>query len=167
MSAPAPSFAIERTTGTALRVVTPSRDIQELWFGLARMHWTSLVLVPADEGESAAAVATSLADVGRRLRDAPVTFMILGDPLDYASAGKIIAAVAAVGKGESAMPVAPTGKVIAAIQPVVVEPLGLALTDASDAVVVCIRVGRTRLASARRTIQLIGRDRIAGALLLT
>ena len=167
MSAPAPSFAIERRSGTELRVVAPSRDIQELWFGLARMHWTSLVLVPADEGESAAAVATSLADVGRRLRDAPVTFMILGDPLDYASAGKFISAGAAVGKGESTLPVAMTGKVIAAIQPVVVEPLGLALTDAADAVVVCIRVGRTRLASARKTIELIGRDRIAGALLLT
>ena len=167
MSAPVPSLAIERSPGTALRVVTPSRDVQELWFGLARMDWASLVLVPADEGESAAAIATSLADVGRRLRDAPVTFMILGDPLDYASAGKIIAAVAAVGKGESALPVAPTGKVIAAIQPVVVEPLGLALTDASDAVVVCIQVGRTRLAAVRRTIELIGRERIVGALLLT
>src|SRR5512137_2353710 len=103
MNSPVPPLAIERSPGTALRLITPNRDVQELWFGLARLHWTSLVLVPADEGESAAAIATSLADVGRRLRDAPVTFMILADPLDYASAGKIIAAVAAVGKDEAAL----------------------------------------------------------------
>jgi len=167
MNAAAPRVAIERSVGTALRVQTPSREIQELWFGLARIHWTSLVLVPADEGESAAALATSLAEVGRRLRDAPVSFLILADAIDYASAGKIIAAVASVGKGESALTVEPAGKVIAAIQPVVVEPLGLAITDAADAVVLCIQVGRTRIAAARRTIDLIGRDRVAGALLIT
>lgn len=166
MSSPAAQLAIERSPSTALRVQTPSREIQELWFSLARIHWSSLVLVPADEGESTAALATSLADVGRRLRNAPITFMILADPMDYSSAGKIIAAVASAGRGYPAPPTASAGRVIAAIQPVIIEPLGLAMTEAADAVVVCIQVGRTRVASARRTIELIGRQRIAGALLI-
>jgi hypothetical protein len=167
MNSPAPSQAIERIPGTGLSTVTPSRDVQELWFGLARMQWTSLALVPADEGESAAALATSLAEVGRRLRDIPVSFMILADPLDYASAGKIIAAVADTDRREGTASVAPAGRVIAAIQPVIVEPLGLALTQAVDVVVLCIQVGCTRATAVRRTIELIGRERIAGAVLLT
>ena len=117
-------------------------------------------------GLRAADRSEPLAEVGRRLRDVQVTFFVMADPIDYASAGKIIAAVAS-GKNGSAMTVAPTGKVIVAIQPVVVEPLGLAVTEGADAVVLCIEVGRTRLAAARRTIELVGRERIAGALLLT
>jgi hypothetical protein len=162
MSSVSPPLAIVRSPGTALRAHTPSREVQELWFGLARLHWTSLVLVPADEGESAAALATSLAEVGRRLRDAPVTFMILADPIDYASAGKVIAAVASSRRNGNAPPLEPSGRVIAAIQPVVVEPLGLAVTEAADAVVLCIELGHTGLAAARRTIELVGRDRIVG-----
>lgn len=166
MSEAAPRLAIELRAGRELSLQTPSREIQELWFGLARIRWNNLVLVPADEGESAAALATSLADVGRRLRSSPVSFLILADPIDYASAGKIIATVAAAGKGDSGPSVEPASKVITAIQPVVAEPLGLAITAAADAVVVCIQVGRTRLAAVRRTIELIGRERIAGALLI-
>ena len=167
MTSPTPRLAIERRQEAALRVEAPSREVQELWFALARIPWTSLALVPADEGGSSAAIATSLAEVGRRLRDVPVTFFVMADPIDYASAGNIIAAVASTGKSGSAITVAPTGKVIVAIQPVIVEPLGLAVTGGADAVVLCIDVGRTRLAAARRTIELIGRDRIAGALLVT
>jgi hypothetical protein len=148
------------------RTGTTARDIQEVWFALARRPWRSLVLVPADEGGSAAAIAASLADVGRRLRETPVTFLIMADPLDFASAAKIVAAFDLTKQGGSPLAVAPTGKVIVAVQPVIVEPLGLAVTEAADAVVLCIEVGRTRFAAARRTMDLVGRERIAGALLV-
>jgi hypothetical protein len=151
----------------ARRASSTGRDVQELWFALARRNWRSLVLVPADEGGSAAAIAASLADVGRRLRDTQVTFLIMTDPLDFASAAKIIGAFDLTKQAGTALAVAPTGKVIVAIQPVVVEPLGLAATEAADAIVLCIEVGRTRLAAARRTIELVGRARIAGALLIS
>lgn len=144
----------------------PAREIQALWFALTRRRWTSLALVPVDDGGSAAGIATSLADVGRRLRDAPVTFFVMADPIDYASAGKLIAAVAATGNGSTALSTAPAGRVIVAVQPVTVEPLGLAVTQGADAVVLCLERGRSRLAAARRTIDLIGRDRIAGCLLI-
>jgi hypothetical protein len=166
MSSTAPQLAIERSADAPLQVGVPNREIQEMWFRLARTPWTSLVLVPADQGGSAAAAAASLADVGRRLRDAPVTFFILANSIDYASAGKITAAVASAGRNGSTQTAAPTGKVIVAIQPVVVEPLGLAVTEAADVVVLCVQLGRTRIAAARRTIELIGRQRIAGALLV-
>jgi hypothetical protein len=60
----------------------------------------------------------------------------------------------------------PAGQVVVAIQPVVVEPLGVAIAQAADAVVLCVELGRTRLKAARRTIELIGRERIAGCFLV-
>jgi hypothetical protein len=146
-------------------VGSAGRDVQELWFALARRQWRSLVLVPADEGGSAAAIATSLAEVGRQLHDSPVTFLLMANPLDFASAGRLMAALDLTRKGGSELTVAPTGKVIVAVQPVVAEPLGLALIEAADVVILCIELGRTRLAAARRTIELIGRDRIAGSVI--
>jgi hypothetical protein len=83
-------------------------------------------------------------------------------PLDYASAVQVVASAAST-RGAGLRP--PAGKVIVAIQPVVAEPLGLAVTQAADVIVLCIEVGRTRLASARRTIELVGRERIAGCFL--
>lgn len=145
----------------------PSRKIQALWFALARRNWTSLVLVPADRGGSAASIATALADVGRRLSETPVTFFIMADPVNYASAGNMLSASGSTGPGSELLVVAPAGRVIVAIQPVVVEPLGLAVTQATQTVVLCIEAGRTRLAAARRTVELIGRERVAGCLFLT
>ena len=154
-----PAFLARR--GDASREI----EFQSLWFTLARMPWRSLVVVPAGEGGSAAAVATALADVGRRLRSSPVTFLVMAGPIDYASAGKIVASVARP-PDDVRQRRAPHGRVIVAIPPVVTEPLGIAVTDAADAVVLCIERGRTRSPSARRTIEMIGRDRIVGCVLV-
>jgi hypothetical protein len=58
------------------------------------------------------------------------------------------------------------GQVIVAIPPVVVEPLGLAVARGADAAVLCIDVGRARLRDARRTVELVGRDRVMGCFLV-
>lgn len=138
-----------------------------MWFALARRNWTSLVLVPADQGISAAGIATALADVGRRLSETLVTFLVMADPIDYASAGKIMAALNATKPGSETLAIVPGGKVIVAVQPVAAEPLGLAVTQAAHTVVLCVELGRTRLAAARRTVELIGRERVAGCVLVT
>jgi hypothetical protein len=148
-----------------VRPETREIEVQGLWFTLGRIPWRSLVVVPGGEGGSAAAVATALADVGRRLRVSPVTFLVMAGPIDYASAGRIVASVAAP-TGETDEPGAKQGRVIVAIPPVVSEPLGIAITDAADAVVVCVEKGKTRMPSVRRTIELIGRERIVGCVLI-
>ncbi len=180
--------------------------IPDLWFALARQSWSSVVLVPADEGGSASEVATALAEFGGRLRDSPVT-AIVADSMDSESARILSdlqlrmdvepsrAARITVDTHVTEPPPAPgpegpvptggreqaiersegparaatslsSGAVVVAIQPVVVEPLGVAIAQAASAVVLCVEVGRTRLASARRTIELIGADRIVGAFLI-
>jgi hypothetical protein len=165
------------------------REFQELWFALGRTDWRSVVLVPADPDRSAAGVATALARVGRQLHELPVTLFIMEKPADYwpavqivnsaasadggdgspppsqaeyASAMQAVAAVTASGPGGAR---SETGKVIVAIQPVVLEPLGLAVTRVADAVVLCVEMGRTRLSAVKRTVELIGRNRISGCFL--
>jgi hypothetical protein len=163
---------------------------QELWFSLARKPWAALVLVPAHPGGTAGPIATSLADVGGRLRDTPIT-AIVADEVDYASA-RMLAEMQALasrtrrrpavtddaerarteppGGTEPAQrdpgPPGAPGQVIVAIPSVATEPLGVALAHAADAVVVCVERGRSTVREIRRTVELIGPERITGALFL-
>lgn len=170
---------------------SPRRDHQELWFSMARLPWASLVLVPADHGGSAAELATALAQVGTRLRDTPVT-AVVANRTDFESARALaefqprlrdgnpwptaievsstpVAPAASQQPGppvREAVPMPPLGRAIIAIQPVVDEPLGVAIAQAADAVVLCFERGKTGISSARRTIEIIGRERIIGAVWL-
>ena len=141
-------------------------EIEGLWFTLARQAWRTLVLVPADEGASAVEVAASLADVGRRLRAGPVTFLLLSGSMDYAAASKIVRAVGGRREAAGSEEQRGEGRLLVAIPPVVTEPLGLAVTEVADAIILCVERGESRLRSAERTIELVGRDRIIGALML-
>jgi hypothetical protein len=153
------------------------------------MEWASVVLVPADAGTSVAEIATSLAEVGTSLRETPIT-AIIADTIDYGSARALAELQPRLGSGgawratvevearpvepqaQSAQPrhtatlLPPLGRAIIAIRPVVDEPLGLAIAHAADAVVLCVELGKSRLASARRTIELVGPERIIGALVI-
>lgn len=179
--------------GTAKRAAPPSRQLQELWFSIAARPWSSLLLVPADRGGSAAEIARGLAEVGARLRQTPVT-AVVAESIDFDSVRRLanlhapergggpgsgvetnIVAVppdplasagAAPPSAHEAVAMPPYGRVIIAIRPVVEEPLGVAIAHAVDAIVVCVQQGTTRLAAARRTIDLIGPARILGAVYL-
>lgn len=171
------------------------REIHELWFALARRPWSSLVLLPSDAGFSVAEYATALAEVGTRLRENPVT-AVVAEELDYPSARRLsdvqglleeganrrlLGAIEAeaeyvtsdraeleeiVVPARSPRPMSPYGQVIIATRSVVEEPLGVAVAQAADAVVLCLVAGRSRMASARRTLELIGAERVLGAWLI-
>jgi hypothetical protein len=65
-----------------------------------------------------------------------------------------------------ALALSPSARLILTVPPVVSEPLGLAATQTADLIVLCVKMGTTSLASVRRTLELIGRERVAGCLLL-
>jgi len=74
---------------------------------------------------------------------------------------------AADGGGASqALAVAPPARLIISVPPVVTEPLGLAAAEEADSVVLAIRMNHSRMADVRRTIALVGRDRITGCFLV-
>jgi hypothetical protein len=57
-------------------------------------------------------------------------------------------------------------RLIISIPPVVTQPLGLATAHNADLVVVCVELGLTHLATARRTLDVVGRERVAGCFLI-
>jgi hypothetical protein len=174
---------------------------QELWFALSEREWTSVVLVPADPGASAASVGNALAEIGTRLSEIPVTAISVSS-VGYESAFALadlqqhverarraaeqspVINVTPTEVGETvegeddnhpadtvpgdrlALGTAGTARLVISIPAVVAEPLGLAATQVADAIVLTIEMGRTKIADARRTIELIGRERIAGCFLV-
>jgi hypothetical protein len=68
--------------------------------------------------------------------------------------------------GEPIVPAPEPGQIVVAIPAVLSVPLGLAVVAEASAVVLCIERGRTQLADVRRTVELVGRDRIGGCFLV-
>jgi len=65
-----------------------------------------------------------------------------------------------------ALVVVPPARLIISVPPVVTEPLGVAAAEGADAVVLAIRMYRSRMADVRRTLELIGRHRVTGCFLV-
>jgi hypothetical protein len=125
-----------------------------------------LAVIPAGAGASAASVAIALADVGRRLREMPVTFLVMAETIDYPTASRIVRTLGSAGRKDEELESGPASRLVIAIPSVLTEPLGLVVAKAADAVVVCIEKGRTTMPEARRTLDLVGKDRVAGCLLV-
>jgi hypothetical protein len=143
----------------------PTPQFQELWFALQRRPWASLVVVPADETSSAAWIAQSVAAVGTGLHG-PAVRAVVAETLDFDSAAELATTLSSAG-GTGPRAAARSGQMIVAIGPVIAQPLAIAVARAADGALLCIEKGRTRMASARRTIELIGADRFIGCLMLT
>ncbi len=74
---------------------------------------------------------------------------------------------AAAGSGTAAsLAVLPTARLIISVPPVVTEPLGLAAVHEADATILVIRMNQTRLSEVRRTVELVGRERVMGCFIL-
>jgi hypothetical protein len=138
-----------------------ARRFHELWLTLSRTPWKSLVLVPVDPDGSSAELATGLANAGSHLSEGQVT-LILDEALDSPSAAKSISnRVVSMRQGGA------PGHLLVALQSVTVQPLGVVIARKADVAVLCVRLGTSRLADARRTIALIGEERIAGAIVVS
>jgi hypothetical protein len=167
-----------------------ARELLELWIRLAKGKWASLVIIPADVEGSSAALAKSLADIGQRLSFVPVTAIAVTS-LEFGSAlaladlqqhlerrAPVPAVIDVTPPVEAAAPepgapadtealaIAPGARLVISIPPVLVEPLGLPAAQQADAVLVTIYLGRTPLSDVRRTIELVGRERIAGCVIV-
>jgi hypothetical protein len=59
-----------------------------------------------------------------------------------------------------------TGSTIIAIDPVVLNPDGIPVALSADAALLCVELGRADITSARRTVQLIGREHFIGCVIV-
>lgn len=68
--------------------------------------------------------------------------------------------------GDGALALFPPARLIISVPPVVTEPLSLTATQNADAVVLAVRLNHSRVSDVRRTVELVGRERIRGCLLV-
>lgn len=161
-----------------------ARRLQELWLMLARLRWQALVVVPAHSRGSTRDFARSLAAVGNELGGTPVASASL-DEIDAGAARSLASLVHQARERRdwpssevdpddlldrasfsSDEPPLPFGKLVIGVPPVVSNPVGLGITDAADFILLGIELGRTTTAEVRRSIEMIGRERIAGCVLI-
>lgn len=132
-------------------------ELQQLWFACLKREWSSLVVLPANPGGSSGDVARALAEIGRLQRGSGVHFLN-AEKVDLgATSGLIIEMTSRVTKGEL---------VIISLDSVLSNHAGIPVALAADAALLCIELGKTEVTSARRTLDLLGRDRILGSVTL-
>ena len=151
---------MQREGSAAGATVGSPQEYQELWFTLSRTPWRTMALVPGDAGGSAKDIAMALANVGRVLHEA-VNVLAPDYGQGYVKAAELLVQ----GRPGEVHAVRSVDKTIAAVPPVVTDPLGLKVIAAADLVVLCVETGRTRLSALRRTIELVGRERITGCVM--
>ena len=156
----------------------PSRELQELWFASRRREWRTLAVVPAAPGNSALPIAKALGEVGGFIRMSPV-HVINAEGLDLNRIASLVMDLTA-GASAPAWSLNPPGTgpspgwespgrqeaIIVALDPVVANPLVLPVALAADAVMLCVEVGKTTLTAAQHTVELIGRERVVGCVLI-
>jgi hypothetical protein len=144
-----------KVTEPALPV--PSRDWQQLWFAALRHRWSSLVLVPAQAGVSVVPAARALTAVGRLYHQCPV-HLIEAEGTDPSATGFVVSSAKnRVAAGE---------RVIISVDSPLSHPVAIPIARAADAALLLVPLGRTLLASARLTIDCIGRQHFIGGIVL-
>ena len=141
----------------------PAIDAQQLWFRVRLHEWSSLVIVPCGPDGSAAAVASQLCEAGRVLSEAPVT-VLHAESMDLGAIADLMVELSNRPKVGRAAP--DQQRVVISIDPVLANPLGTGIAQAADASLLCVQLRKATLADARATLDLVGRERFIGSVLL-
>lgn len=128
-----------------------------MWLSLVRASWSSMVVVPTDPGSSAKAVTQALLEMVRlddfgpfRIVDAEGASPVSGEQLARDVAAAVAGGARAVVSVDS--PVQSLG--------------GIPLIRDADAALLVVRLGVSNFDSVQSTIDIVGRERILGAVTL-
>ncbi len=146
---PEPSGALNRL---------PSRDLQELWFATLRTPWRTLALVPAQSGLSIKPLAEALALMAQLHRGVALR-IVSAEGMGLNEIAELTLSTQEPPSGDQ------PGQIIV-LEPIAANPLGTAVALAVDSVLLCVEYGTADLDDARRTLDLIGRERFVGCVML-
>ena len=151
------------------RPASISFEYEELWFSLMRRNWRSLALAPIDPGDRALELAHKLSVIGKTFRSSALT-LIDATQLDLEGAARITQQLqsptgAWYGTGAQAERGAES-RTLVALDPPRENALTIPVALAVDTVILLVERGRTQRAAIERTIQLLGRELVLGAILL-
>ena len=142
----------------------PSLSLQQLWFSIQRREWSILVAVPADRDMAVMDFVKPLYDVGRlamgenlRLVDARDVKLTRTASLILEMTGGGLTRGAGGNGGE---------RVLVVIDSVLSHPAGVPVALAADGALLCVEMGKTSIAAARETLQIVGAQRFLGCITL-
>jgi hypothetical protein len=135
-----------------------SSTLLHLWAMLnQRGRWSSLVVVPSHEGGSGVQVVQAILEVANKQSSTPVHFLD-AEGLELGAAQHVVAEMMAyVEQGD---------RVVVLLDSVVANPVGLEVALAAERALLCVSLGTSDYTSARRTLDLIGKDRFLGSVTL-
>ena len=140
-----------------IRPGAPAADVQRLWFATLKKEWSSLVILPAQPGQSVLGLAKALVDVGTLHRGTQVK-LLSAEGVDVSGTSRLIL--------EMTSHVSAGGVVVVALESVLSQPSGIPVALAADAALLCVRLGTTDAEAAARTVEAIGENRFLGAVTL-
>jgi hypothetical protein len=136
---------------------TPDSDWQRIWFSTRQHEWTSLALVPSDAGIDVARIAEMLANTGRMHGERQVG-VIDASGVQLGNVQQMIDAIGGMAaRGEWT---------IVPVDPIEDNPAAIAILRVTSAALLVVRLGESLLASAERAIEIVGRERFLGSVVL-
>jgi hypothetical protein len=144
-------------------VETPTREAlalsgaQRTALAVLRAEWTTLALVSTEPGAPGRAVARTLVETARACRLRPVRDLNASGAAP-AQLPQLLDELVAARGGE--------GRALVTVEDPRTSPASAPLLVAADAVVLLVRLGVSRLRSVEDVVALVGRDRVAGCVLL-
>lgn len=160
------------TTRSRVRRHTPQTEeiqAQELWLSVTRRDWQTLAVVSTHSNGAALIIATALAEAGSVLRGKPVELFVAedgdtGHTGEWHWNGRLTRPVSLPSGG---LPAASEKfERVVALEPLASNPRGVTIAQSAEAVLMVAETGITDLRSARRAVEMIGRDRFLGCVLV-
>lgn len=147
----APGAAAEQSPWKGM----PPVSLQQLWFALQRREWNSLVVLPSSPELSAEDFGRPLYEVARLALGSHVR-LLDGRSISLPQTAPLILDMATAGE---------RARTLVLLDSVISHPPGVPIALASDGVLLCVEMGKTRLASIAETLQLVGREKFLGCIL--
>jgi hypothetical protein len=136
----------------------PAQDLSTLLYSLVIRPWTSLAIVSPDEGERAWHLAQKLAEAARQSHYPALKAVNLLDLNAERAAGIAHAVNTVTALGERK-------RFVIAIANPAENPIALRVLTVCEVALLLLERGRSRIPDAQRTVELVGRNRLIGAVL--
>lgn len=143
-------------TGSSRRQAPPS-DLEQMWSSLLRGSWSSLAVVPADQGISAKVVTKALSEAVRAHGGGALAMID--------ATGASVAEGALLAK-ELASTIGAGSRAVVTVDSLMESLGGVALVRDVEAVLLVVRLGASNFDSVQSTIDIIGPGRILGSVAL-
>ncbi|XXF78094.1 hypothetical protein P2318_34375 [Myxococcaceae bacterium GXIMD 01537] len=132
-------------------------ELQKLWLALQRHPWKTLAVLPAHPGGSGLSAARAILEAGAPYPEAGPLHLVDATSVEEATCEGLLRELKAH---------AAEGRAVVALASPLERPVGLRVALATDAALLAVTLGDTRLGDAQRTVDLVGHERFLGSVTL-